>query len=110
MDSGKENQQKYVIDKSSIINERKVKDEKNLTLSKNTILLEKAEKSICEIIIDYEYVTGFFCKIKYLNNEIYCLIANNHVITKFILLNKEYIEIKLNNEIKKISLNIYRRI
>ena len=70
MNSGKENQQKYVIDKSSIINERKVKDGENLTLTKNKILSEKAEKSICEIIIDYGYGTGFFCKIKYLNKEI----------------------------------------
>ena len=54
--------------------------------------------------------TGFFCKIKYLNKEIYCLITNDHVITKFILLNKEYIKIRLNNEIKKISLDLYRRI
>ena len=110
MSLGKDNKQMYSIDKSTIINERKVKEGENLTLKKTKILLEKAEKSICEIIIDYGYETGFFCKIKYLNKEIICLITNDHVITKYILLNKEYIEIKLNNEIIKISLNIYRRI
>ena len=95
---------------SSIINEEKVKDGENLTLKKNKLLLEIAEKSVCEIIKDYGYGTGFFCKIKTLNKEMYCLITNDHVLTKFILLNKEYIEIKLNNEIIKISLNIYRKI
>ena len=50
---------------SSIINEEKVKDGENLTLKKTKILLEKVEKSVCEIIKDYGYGTGFFCKIKY---------------------------------------------
>ena len=105
-----ENKKILSIDTNSIINEEKVKDGENLTLKKNKILLEKVEKSVCEIIKDYGYGTGFFCKIKYLNKEIYCLITNDHVITKYILLNKEYIEIKLNNKINKISLNLYRRI
>ena len=110
MKSRKSNQEELNIDKSSIINEEKVKEGENLTIKKMKILLEKAEKSVCEIIKDFGYGTGFICKIKYINKEIYCLITNDHVITKFILLNKEYIEIKLNNEIIKISLNIYRRI
>ena len=94
MISDKDIQQIDAIDKSAIINEKKVKEGENLTLKKTKKLLEIAEKSICEIMIEYGYGTGFFCKIKYLNKEIYCLITNNHVITKFILLNKEYIEKK----------------
>ena len=101
MGVGNSNQQKINKDKKSIINEEKIKEEENLTIEKNTILSEKAEKSVCEIIKDFGYGTGFFCKIKYLNKRIYCLITNDHVITKYILLNKEYIEIKLTNEIKK---------
>ena len=53
-------------------------------------LFEKAEKSICEIIKNKGYGTGFFCKIKYPNkfNEIFCLITNYHVIAKEMLIYK----------------------
>ena len=74
------------------------------------LLSEKVENSICEVIRDNGYGTGFLCKIQNLNKEMFCLITTDSVITKSMLLNKEYIEIKLNNEIIKISLNIYRRI
>ena len=106
------NESKTFNDDFSIINEENVKEGENLTLKKSKILNEKAEKTICEIIKDNGYGSGFFCKIKYPNkfNEIYCLITNYHVITKDILINKENIEIKLNNEEIKISLNLYRRI
>ena len=102
----------FNIDNLSIRNEEKVKEGENLTLKKNKILLEKAEKSICEIIKDKGYGTGFFCKMKYPDkyNEIYCIITNNHVITKDMLKYKENIEIKLNNKEIKISLNLDRRI
>ena len=106
------NELKSFINDFSIINEENVKEGENLTIKKSKILNEKAEKTICEIIKDNGYGSGFFCKIKYPNkfNEIYCLITNYHVITKDILINKENIEIKLNNEEIKISLNLYRRI
>ena len=106
------NELKSFIDDFSIINEENVKEGENLTIKKSKILNEKAEKTICEIITDKGYGTGFFCKIKYPNkyNEIYCLITNNHVITKDMLTYKENIEIKLNNKEIKISLNLYRRI
>ena len=64
----------------------------------------KLEKSICEIIKEDGYGIGFFSKINYKNNEIYCLLTSNHSITEE-MLNKEYIEIKINNKIKKIYLN-----
>ena len=66
----------FNIDNLSIRNEERVKEGENLTLKKIKILLEKAEKSICEIIKDKGYGTGFFCKMKYPDkyNEIYCLI------------------------------------
>ena len=50
----------FNIDNLSIRNEEKVKEGENLTLKKIKILLEKAEKSICEIIKDKGYGTGFF--------------------------------------------------
>ena len=44
------------------------------------------------------------CKINYKNNEIYSLITKYKVIIEE-MLNKKYIEIKINNRIKKIYLN-----
>ena len=103
---GKE-KEKFVIKK-----QEKVKDGENFDIDNFEIFSEKAEKSICEIIKDNGYGTGFFCKIKYPNkfNKICCLITNYHVITKDILINKENIKIKLNNKNKIISLNLKRRI
>ena len=94
----------------SIQNEEKVKHGENLTSKMSKILSEKVEKSICEIIKDNGYGSGFFCKIKFEGNEIYCLFSNNHVITEEMILNDENIEIKLNNEIYKNSLKLKRRI
>ena len=100
------------IDNFSIKDEEKIEEGENLTLMNTKILLEKVEKSICEIIRDKGYGTGFFCKIKDPNtfNEINCLITNYHVITKDMLKYKKNIEIKLNNKDIKLSLNLYRRI
>ena len=63
----------------------------------------KLEKSICEIIKGDGYGVGYFTKINYKNNEIYCLITNYNDI-KEAMLNEDYIEIKMT---KKISKNIY---
>ena len=100
------------LDDLSIKNEEKVKSGENLSLKNAKILYEKIEKSVCQIIKDNGYGTGFFCKIKYSDkpNGIICLVTNNHVITKYMITNKEYIEIKINNTIKNISLNYYRKI
>lgn len=99
-------------DNFEIENEAKVKKGENITLKNTIILSEKAGKTVCEIIKDNGgYGTGFLCKIKINNDkESLCLLSNNHVITKYMLENKNYIEIKLNNYLKKISLNISRRI
>ena len=86
-----------IQNKNSIIKE---KSKKNDNLNVKLIL----EKSICQIMKEDEYGVGFFTKINYKNNEIYCLLTSNHSITKE-MLNKEYIEIKINNKIKKIYLN-----
>ena len=63
------------------------------------------EKSICEIIKEDGYGVGFFTKINYKSNGIYCLMSNFKSITET-MLNKDYIEIKINNKIpKRIYLN-----
>ena len=84
--------------------EVKDKNEENLNL------INKVKKSICEIIKDNGYGIGYFCKIKFEDNEICCLFSNNHVIAEDILLNKENIKIKFNNEIYNILLKLKRRI
>ena len=93
----------------SIQKENHVKLGENLTTKKSILLNEKAEKSICEIIKDNGYGSGFFTKIKYEGNEIFCLFTNNHVIDEEMLLNNENIEIKINNKIYNISLKLKRR-
>jgi len=102
----------YFIDNYSIKNEEKIEEGENLTFMNTKLLYIKAEKSICEIIKNEGYGTGFFCKIKYPNkfNEIYCLITNSDVITKDMLLYQKNIKIKVNNKNMKISLDLYRRI
>ena len=93
-----------------IENEEKVKEGENLTAKKNKILLEKADNSVCEIIKENGYGSGFICKIRYDKEEIYCLITNNHVITREMIICEDNIEIRVNNEIKRISLKGNRRI
>ena len=69
--------------------------------------LEKyLEKKLCQIKINDngKYGLGYFCKLKYKNNDIYCLIANSHVITEETI-EIGFIEVVINNIIKKIDLN-----
>ena len=89
------NKLNFNINDLSFIDENKVKRGENLIVENLEILWQKAKKSIWEAIKDKGYGTGFFCKIKYPNkyDEIYCLITNNHVITKNMLIYKENIEI-----------------
>ena len=105
----KENNNKEILNKNIIFNENTkniILEKTNLTPKNNKIFSDKIKQSICEIIKDYGYEKGFFCKIKYLNKEIYCLITTDSTITQ----NKDFLEIKINNEIKKISLNLFRGI
>jgi hypothetical protein len=58
------NQNKDNKNSLNILNEEKVKAGENLNTKNTKILLEKAEKSVCEIVKDTGYGSGFFCKIK----------------------------------------------
>ena len=76
-------------------------------IDKNPLNLNKIfEKNLCKIKINNneEYGTGFFTKIKFKNNIIFCLISNNNVITKKTL-NKGYIDVTINDIYKKIEIN-----
>ena len=76
----------------------------------NKKIIKQMEKNICKIKMAQEQATGFFCKIPFpdKNNRLPVLITNNHIINKRIL-NKNDIEIQIDikeeNEIKKINLN-----
>ena len=95
----------------SSVKESEVKPGEDLTTKKEIILPKKGEKSICKIIKEDGYGSGFFCEIKLKEDkEICCLLTNNHVITEYILNNNEYIEIKLKNIKYKINLGLKRRI
>ena len=93
----------------SKINEKKIKDGENLNMQ---IIINKSEKSICEIKCDNGYGTGFFCILRYPDkyNKIYCLITNYHVIDNNMINYKENIEIIMNNKEIKINLNNKRKI
>ena len=64
------------------------------------------EKNLCQIKINDngKFGLGYFCKLKYKNNDLYCLIANNHVITEEIS-DIGFFEVTINNTIKTIDLN-----
>ena len=104
------------IDINLILNESKVKNGENIDTIRNKLLIEKAENSICEILIRNKvepgYGSGFFCKIKYDEfNEIIFLLTNHHVINKEILYGEDnYLLIKIKNEERKIFLSYYRKL
>ena len=98
------------IDEFSIKNEEKVKAGENLTTKNSMFLAQQAEKAVCKINFDNGHGSGFFCSIKYGDENICCLFTNNHVITEDMIKNDEYIEIKLNNKNYKISMDLKRRI
>ena len=91
-----------IKDIEDISKQAQVKEGENITISNNKLLSEKAESSVCKIIIDNVLGNGFFCKFRYYNNDMIYLVTCYHVITKTIL--KCYDEIELifnNNKIKK---------
>ena len=68
------------------------------SLKNPQLFLQKSLKSTCEIIDEKEKYYGFFCKIKKDGKYMYCFI------TTYLLAEKDSIKIKLNDEIKIISL------
>ena len=66
--------------------------------------------SICKIIIPSKNAlgTGFLIKLKRKNNPFYCLMTNEHVITKESVLKKEIITILYNNQHDVINIELNR--
>lgn len=74
-----------------------VKYGESISISKNKLLCEIAESSVCKIIIDNKFGNGFFCKFKYYNNNMIYLITCYHVLTEEIFDCYDEIELLFNN-------------
>ena len=61
-------------------------------------------KSICKIKIANIRGSGFLIKLKKMNNNFYCLITCEHVISKDIINAKRTIEVLYDNQTKKINI------
>ena len=91
-------------------------EEKNLidysipiTLESTEIIISQMKKSICKIYMDNgKKGTGFFCKIKYPDNEhfIKMLVTNNHFIDESHLAKDKKIEFTINNDVIQRSIII----
>ena len=83
---------------------------KNSKIKKIDISLNKVCKSICKITYnkmsaDY-YGTGFFIRLYIDEKELFCLMTNEHVITRDIIESKEIIEVYYNYEEKVIKIKL----
>ena len=91
-------------------------EEKNLidysipiTLESTEIIISQMKKSICKIYMDNGIKgTGFFCKIKYPDNEHFfkMLVTNNHLIDESHLTKDKKIEFTINNDVIQRSIII----
>ena len=90
--------------RGDIFNHEIIKKGESISLGNNILLCEKAQSSICKIIIDNKIGNGFFCKFKYHNNNIIYLVTCYHVINKQILEFYEEIELIFSGVSKKLNL------
>ena len=68
--------------------------------------LNESCKSICKIIYQNNFGTGFFVKLYNHEKELLCLMSNEHVIRKDMIESKETINIKYNYEKKWIKIKL----
>ena len=68
--------------------------------------LHKVIKSICKISYGNQCSTGFLIKLYKDEQELYCLMTNEHVITKKMIDSKEIINVKYNYENKWIQIKL----
>jgi len=66
--------------------------------------LAKVAKSICKIFIDDKLGSGFFIKFFKQKKDFYCLVTNEHVITKKMIKDKKKIDVYYDNEDKNIEI------
>ena len=85
------------------INEVEIKDSELKTLDRN---INKVSPCVCKVIINEFNGSGFFIKLNINNKILFCLMTNEHVITREMVENKENIEIKYDYETKGIKINL----
>ena len=93
-------------------NKRKDERDTDNPLIPLDINMINATKSVCKIIVKGTNGTGFLLKAFKNNKEFYCLITNEHIITKDMINNKEKIIIYYDteNEFREITLNKDKRL
>ena len=91
--------------------QRKKENETDNPLIQLDINMINATKSVCKIIAKGQNGTGFLLKAFKNNKEFYCLITNEHIITKDMVDDKEKIIIYYDteNEFREITLNKDKR-
>ena len=97
------------MEDDEIINEALINNNRIHIIPNNVQLVSKGT---VKIQTNTKIGSGFFLKIKRNNKPFYCLLTNQHIITKDMVDNKETIEIIYDNEKRKLdlSLNIRKRI
>ena len=66
----------------------------------------KISPSVCKITINKYNGSGFFIKLNINNNILFCLMTNEHVITRKMVENKVNIELKYDCESKSIKIKL----
>ena len=77
----------------------------NNKLNEVDINLINVFPSVCKIVFKNTKGTGFLIKLEKENKNLFCLMTNEHVITKEMIERNEIINIYYNNENKKININ-----
>ena len=67
-------------------------------IQKIDIHLHEVLNSVCKIIYNNKYGTGFLIKIFKDDKELYCLMTNEHVVNKQMIDSKKIIDVKYNFE------------
>ena len=88
------------MDEGQISDEEKLIESGNISPENNKLLYEKAESSLCKIIIDKKIGNGFFCR---LSNHMILVILYNDIM-KIFLDNHDEIELIFKNYSKKLNL------
>ena len=89
------------------INERRNEVEiSNSKIKEIDTNLHEVLNSVCKIIYNNNYGTGFLIKLYKQEKELFCLMTNEHVITKEMIEKKETINIKYNYEKKWIKIKL----
>ena len=73
---------------------------------KININLRSVVPSVCKIIFKNIKGSGFLIKLENENKALFCLMTNEHVVSKEMIEKNEIINIYYNNEKKKISINL----